>query len=177
MKNYILLAAITSIVAIPAIFADTTGTGTTTSTGTTSTGVVTGTGTTGTGTTGTGLSCMTGGIIQLDILAAQEAYIRELSRLITEKKTSYIAAQVLTGSARVDVLKASNEKFRTGIKAAQKTLKSLKETYKKQKMECKKSDREHDKDRNHKNINSIIKKLEKKNHDNNSRGRGHGNDR
>ncbi len=120
---------------------------------------------------------MTGGMIQLDMLASQEAYVRELSRLITEKKTSYTTAQSLTGTARTDALKAGNEKFRIGVKAAQKTLKSLKETYKKQKMECKKDDREDDKDRNHKNIKSIMKKLEKKNHDNNSRGRGHGNDR
>ena len=53
MKNYIIVTAIASILLVPALFADTTGTGTTTSTGTTSTGT-TGTGTTGTGTTGTG---------------------------------------------------------------------------------------------------------------------------
>ena len=101
MKNYIIVAAITSILLVPALFANTTGTGTTgtgttgtgttgtgttgtgttgtgtTGTGTTGTGTTgtgtTGTGTTGTGTTGTGVSCNTGSTVQVNQAALMAA--------------------------------------------------------------------------------------------------------
>ncbi len=97
-----------SMFIIPSLFADTatgtTATGTTatgtTATGTTATGT-TATGTTATGTTATGTQCITGSGVNT-ILLAQEAFSIELTRLINEKKTSYQAAQSLTGTLKLD---------------------------------------------------------------------------
>ncbi len=132
MKNYITVAAITSILLIPALFADTTGTGTTTSTGTTSTGVVTGTGTTGTGTTGTGTQCNTGTVQvnQAALLAAQLAFSTEIGRLITVKQAAYAQAMTLTGSAQIEALKSANQTFRTGFQIAIKKLQVIKQSNK-----------------------------------------------
>ncbi len=124
MKNYIIVAAITSILLVPALFADTTGTGTTTATGTTSTG------TTGTGTTGTGANCNTGSVVQADqaaLLAAQKAFSTEVTRLVAQKQTAYVAALSLTGTLRVDAIKTMNTQFRTGFIAALKALSSVKQ--------------------------------------------------
>lgn len=60
MKAYPLIGVIATLAIVPAIFADTTGTGATTSTGSTSTGTVTSTGTTATGVTSTGTIVSTG---------------------------------------------------------------------------------------------------------------------
>ena len=80
-----MVAAIASILLVPALFADTTGTGTTTSTGTTSTGV------TSTGTTGTGAQCNTGiaQVNQAALLAAQQAFSTEVARLVGVKQSAY----------------------------------------------------------------------------------------
>jgi hypothetical protein len=128
MKSSFIITAIASILLVPALFADTTGTGTTTSTGTTSTGVTstgtTGTGTTGTGTTGTGVQCNTGMVVsnQAILMAAQLAFSTEIARLVSVKQSAYSGAQTLTGTARVDAIQSANIAFRTGFQAAIKTL-------------------------------------------------------
>ena len=128
MKNYIIVAAITSILLVPALFANTTGTGTT-GTGTTGTGT-TGTGTTGTGTTGTGVSCNTGSVQpnQAALLAAQVAFSTEIARLLTVKQSAYTTALTLTGSAQIDVMRSANQAFRTGFKSAIRTLQAVRQS-------------------------------------------------
>ena len=174
MKKYLALyATICTLVAAPALFAETTGTGTatgtgttantgvvstgSTSTGTTNTGVTntgtSNTGATNTGSTGTGMSCTVGTGFQMNLINAQEKYSIELTRLITEKKTAYLAAMTLTGTAKVDALKAANLKFRTGHQAALKTLNTVKKEAKssllRDKMLCKNNKKNDDKKLKH----------------------------
>jgi hypothetical protein len=122
MKNYIIVAAIASILLVPALFADTTGTSTT-STGATSTGT-TGTGTTGTGTTGTGFQCNTGTtqVNQASIMAAQQAFSTEVARLVGVKQSAYSGALSLTGAAQLSAMQSANQAFRTGFQTAMQTL-------------------------------------------------------
>ncbi len=109
---------------MPAIFADTTGTGATT----------------GTGTTGTGTHCnpRSGTGVQIDPIVAQETYLTELVRLLSEKKTAYQAARSLSGSLRMDAINAANVKFRTGVKSAQVILKAVKKSNQWESKKCKK---------------------------------------
>jgi hypothetical protein len=128
MNKYIIsILVIASAMSLSTVSAEsgatvTTATGTTVSTGTTATG------TTATGTTtGTGVKCTTGsGVTRVDnqeaIMAAQQAFAREITRLVSVKQSAYSGAQTLTGSARVDALQVANTEFRSGFKAAQKTL-------------------------------------------------------
>lgn len=131
MKKYLALyAAICATIVVPALFADTTGTGATTATGTTNTGVTntgtSNTGTTNTGSTGTGANCTVGTGFQMSLISAQEKYAIELTRLITEKKTAYLAAMTLTGTAKVDAIKVANLKFKTGHQLALEALSTVK---------------------------------------------------
>lgn len=168
MKKYLALyAAICTTIVTPALFADTTGTGTTTATGTTNTGVIstgsTNTGTTNTGTSSTGVtntgstgtvtSCTVGTGFQLDLIVAQEKYSIELTRLITEKKVAFLAAMTLTGTAKVDAIKAANLKFKTGHQAALKIRNTVKKDAKssllRDKMLCKNNKKNDDKKLKH----------------------------
>lgn len=83
----------------------------------------------------------------MDLIVAQEKYSIELTRLITEKKTAYLAAITLTGTAKVDALKAANLKFKTGHQAALKALntvkKDAKSSFLRGKMLCK-NNKKHD---------------------------------
>jgi len=114
MKNYIIVTAIASILTVPALFADTTGTGTTR-----------------TGTTGTGVSCITGSTVQANqaaLLAAQQVFSAEIARLVAQKQTAYSGAQTLTGTARVTALQSANVAFRTEFMTAIKTLNAVKQS-------------------------------------------------
>jgi hypothetical protein len=125
-------------------------------------------------------------------LAAREAYIRELSRLLAEKRVAYEAAMSLSGSAKKDAIKAANEKYRAGYKVAVKNFTiARKPLLLCKKMENKRNHHENedhdddkDDDRNKnkggmkkfvKEVKKIEKKMEKKmekNDDNRGRGRG-----
>ena len=129
MNKYIIssILVIASAMTMSAVSAETGAT----STGTTSTGT-TATGTTNTGTTtGTGVKCTTAsGVTRSDnqaaLMAAQQAFSVEVARLVSVKQAAYSGAQTLTGSARVEAMKSANVAFRTGLKAAQKTLSAVK---------------------------------------------------
>lgn len=134
--SFFLPLIVGSVILTPALFAETSGTGTTTGTGSTSTGTTstgttntgttstgststgtTATGTTSTGTTSTGtIRCGSGNIISN--LEAREVYLAEMMRLISEKKVAYQAALTLTGTAKTEAIKAANVKFRVGQKMA-----------------------------------------------------------
>ncbi|NRH20828.1 hypothetical protein HOO68_02160 [Candidatus Gracilibacteria bacterium] len=171
MKKYLALyATICTLVAAPALFAETTGTGTITGTGTTvNTGVVStgttntgtsNTGTTNTGSTGTGTSCTVGTGFQMDLIVAQEKYSIELTRLITEKKVAFLVAMTLTGTAKVDAIKAANLKFKTGHQAALKIRNTVKKDAKssllRDKMLCKNNKKNDDKKLKHSGDNEQI---------------------
>ena len=134
MKNYIIVAAITSILLVPALFADTTGTGTTTST------AITSTGTTGTGTTGTGVQCNTGTMAsnQAALLVAQKTFSTEIARLVAQKQTAYTASLSLTGTLRTDAIRTMNTQFKTGFMTAIKTLNTAKKSHHSDAKECRK---------------------------------------
>jgi hypothetical protein len=119
-------------------------------------------------------------------LAAREAYVAELARLLAEKRVAYQAALTLTGSAKKDAIKAANEKFRAGQKTALKNLAiARKPIILCKKLEDKKNHHENeDRDRNGnddhnknkgdmkkliKEVKKIEKKIEKK-----MENRGHG---
>lgn len=161
MKNYIMVAAIASILLVPALFADTTGTGTTTSTGTTSTGV------TSTGTIGTGAQCNTGTVQvnQAALLVAQQAFSTEVARLVGVKQSAYSGALSLTGAAQLSTMQSANQAFRTGFQTAIKTLSSVKQANRSHQFyvrECRKEVKQekHEEKKEHKEeIKSQIKDL------------------
>jgi chromosome segregation ATPase len=65
------------------------------------------------------------------------------------KQAAYSGAQTLTGTARVDAMKSANVAFRTGFKAALKTLNTVKRDKRSNHQEireCKKDHREDKKD-------------------------------
>lgn len=89
----------------------------------------------------------------MDLIVAQEKYSIELTRLITEKKTAYLAAMTLTGTVKVDAIKAANLKFKTGHQAALKILNTVKKDAKssllRDKMLCKNNKKNDDKKLKH----------------------------
>lgn len=127
-------------------------------------------------------------------LAAREAYIAELARLLAEKRVAYQAAMTLTGSAKKDAIKAANEKYRAGYKVAVKNFTMARKPL----LLCKKiedkrnhhENEDHDSDSNDdhnknkggmkkfvKEVKKIEKKMEKKmEKDDDHRGRGRGRD-
>jgi hypothetical protein len=178
MKNYMIFTALSALVLVPSLFANTatgtTATGTTatgtTATGTTATGT-TATGTTATGTTATGTHCMTGSGFEANqaaLMLAQKAFSTEVARLVAEKQVAYQATLSLTGTVRFDAMKAANLKFRTGFQVAIKTFNSIKQNHKLHRFEikdCKKieKDEHRDEKKEHKQeIKTEIKSLKEK---------------
>ena len=120
------------------------------------------------------MSCRIGSGSQIDILIAQEKFSLELTRLIAEKKTAYLAAQSLTGSAQVNALQVANLKFRTGYQIALKTMKSIKHEKRWDRLGCKiekkidkhdenkdDDDNNHDKKYEMKNSKKLFKEMKK----------------
>ena len=156
-----------------------------TNTGSTSTGS-TSTGSTNTGSTSTGVVCGSGNL--MTNLAAREAYIADLARLLAEKRVAYQAAMTLTGSAKKDAIKAANEKYRAGYKVAVKNFTlARKPILLCKKIEDKRNHHENedrdrrsndDNDKNKGNMKKFVKEVKKiekkmeKNDDNRGRGRG-----
>lgn len=187
MKAYPLIGIVAALAIVPAIFADTTGTGSTTSTGSTSTGTVTSTGTTSTGNTNTGTSlsgststgttntgavistgstCLSASGVKIDRINAQQAYLSGMVQLLSNKKTAYQAALTLSGSGKITAIKAANEAFRIGVKDLQKTLKAAKRNIRDDVMCGKIEDSHNDEDsdddkKSEKEDSKMAKKIEK----------------
>ena len=138
MKNYILLGLVSSMLIAPSLFADT-----------------------ATGTTATGTDCSTASWVKANMVTAQQVFLTEMTRLITEKWVAYTAALSLSGSLKTDAIKAANVKFRAGVKAAIQTRELAKKNNKSLFLSCKKHEDKQEAKHQIKELRKTIKEIKK----------------